>query len=294
MSTHIVAGTEIEASRASFATDGFYIARGLLKRDATHRCRQQIQSVFNNQLLHLDLAPSNDLFSDALALHDADITRYKKTLASLWRLQAIGALFNDIRIQQFLEDVLGFGPVFVPGGQTVHVQSEELKIPGGYFGLKAHQDWPSVQGSLDGVGVWIPLSNIDMNGFPLEVARGSHLAGLMEPAGSNYDSIWQVDTCSDSDFEGLCVEQDDVVFFSNFLVHRSGLNGRANFMRIACSSRFDNGGEPSFISRAQPSAYIRSVNRGLMDYPDIAAVNRELLASECCEFSRPAFHVEAT
>ncbi|QTN30431.1 phytanoyl-CoA dioxygenase family protein [Rhodoferax sp. AJA081-3] len=38
-----------------------------------------------------------------------------------------------------------------------------------------HQDYWSVQGSLDGVVVWMPLVDVDKENFPLEVIPQSHL-----------------------------------------------------------------------------------------------------------------------
>ncbi|MBC7501697.1 MAG: phytanoyl-CoA dioxygenase family protein [Herminiimonas sp.] len=267
--------------RTALAEHGYLVVRGLIEQAVADDCLQQIRNVFDNQLKHLGATPAPDLFSAALVLHHADIDRFKKTMASLWRLQAIGALFNTAPIQKFLRAVLGFGPIFVPGGQTVHLQSAELKIPGGYFGLPAHQDWPSVQGSMDGIGVWVPLCAVDADAYPLEVVPGSHRRGLVAPAHDRLDGIWNVDNFADLDFQSLCVVPGDVVFFSNFLVHRSGLTGRPNFVRVACSTRFDNGDEPSFVARAYPSAYTRGVHRQLMDFPDVEAVNRQLaIASE--------------
>lgn len=267
---------EAMTARQQFDADGFYIARNLLDAGVVDVCAQDIHAVFAQQVALLGLPDAGDLFGNARALHGAHIEQFKKVLAALWRLQSVGALLNAAPIMAVLKKVFGFGPVFVPGGQTVHVQSAELKIPGGYFGLKAHQDWPSVQGSLDGLGVWVALCAIDANAYPLEVVPGSHRRGLIAPAGNQTSGLWVVDALDDAAFVPVCVKPGDVVFFSNFLVHRSGLAGRSDFVRIACSTRFDNGGEPSFVARGLPSAYTRAVQRELMDFADVDAVNRSL------------------
>jgi hypothetical protein len=51
--------------------------------------------------------------------------------------------------------------------------AHQLKIPGGNFGLVPHQDFPSVQGSLHGALVWLPLVKVDRDNFPLEVNQGA-------------------------------------------------------------------------------------------------------------------------
>lgn len=38
----------------------------------------------------------------------------------------------------------------------------------------AHQDWRSVQGSLDGATFWLPLYEIGPDDYPLEVIAGSN------------------------------------------------------------------------------------------------------------------------
>ena len=56
--------------------------------------------------------------------------------------------------------------------------ADKIAVSGGYFGLTSHQDYWSVQGSLDGVVVWIPLVDVDKEIFPLEVAPQLHLRGV--------------------------------------------------------------------------------------------------------------------
>ena len=58
-------------------------------------------------------------------------------------------------------------------------------------------------------------------------------------------------------------EVGDVIFMSNFTVHRSSKKGD-NRLRMACSTRYDNANEEAFIERCYPSAYIRSVERKII------------------------------
>jgi hypothetical protein len=262
----------------AYGSDGFYIAKKLLPMSLVEACLEDFAGMMADQLQSLSLPTPPTFFERALALHAADISRYRKVLGAMWRLQSVGDIFAYPAIRNFLKTVFGFGRIFVPGGQTVHVQSQELRIPGGYFGLDAHQDWPSVQGSIDGLGIWVPLCLIDDDSYPLEVVRGSHLSGLKEPAGGKTDAIWVVADYRDDDYEAVCVAPGDVVFISNFTVHRSGHRGRKNFVRLACSSRFDNGAEPTFVQRAYPSAYTRGVHRQLLDFSSVSEVNQTLAA----------------
>lgn len=146
----------------------------------------------------------------------------------------------------------------------MHIQADSLKIPNGYFGLVAHQDFPSVQGSLDGFVVWIPLVDIDANKYPLEVIPRSHKNGVL-PSIENSSSSWEIkpECYNESDFVPATCEVGDVIFMSNFTVHRSSQNGDDR-LRLACSTRYDNADEETFADRCYPSAYIRTVQRILI------------------------------
>ena len=262
--------------RLAYEQAGYYIAKGLIPLGRVHDCMSDLNAVFISQLRARAIADPGGLFERAQALFGADLAQYKKVLASLWRLQSVGNLFAEPCMTAFLREVFGFGTIFMPGGQSVHVQSHELKIPNGYFGLAPHQDWPSVQGSLDGMVAWIPLCQVEAGSFPLEIVPGSHRRGLRAPHDGNTGDKWVIDEYTDSDFVPISAAPGDVVFFSNFTIHRSGLAGPARHIRIACSSRYDNGNETSFIERAYPTAYTRGVHRPLMDFDGVDAVNAAL------------------
>jgi hypothetical protein len=248
---------------SSYKLNGFYIAKGLLDTQSITNVLSSINKTLTDQLNSLAVTQQiNDTFVGLKRLHQIDIERYKKVVGALWRKEIIFRLMHDSRITDFLITKFGWTDLFVPGGQVVHIMANELKIPNGYFGLVPHQDFPSVQGSLDGVVVWLPLVDVDKNNFPLEVIAGSHKLGLV-PMNEKGNTSWEVDnTCFDErEFIPVEVEVGDVVFMSMFTIHRSSVSGQAGRYRIAVSTRFDNADEPTFIDRAYPSAYIRSVHR---------------------------------
>lgn len=262
--------------RQAYEQTGYYIAKGLMPLDRINDCLSDLNAVFSDQLRARAIADAGGLFERAQALFSADLAQYKKVLASLWRLHSVGNLFAQPCMTAYLKQVFGFHTIFMPGGQSVHLQSHALKIPDGYFGLAPHQDWPSVQGSLDGLVAWIPLCKVDAQTYPLEIVPGSHLRGLRAPDDGNTADKWVVQEYTDNEYERICVEPGDVVFFSNFTIHRSGLQGPAQHLRVACSSRYDNGGESSFIERGYPTAYTRGVHRPLLDFGGVDAVNAAL------------------
>ncbi|WP_277640146.1 phytanoyl-CoA dioxygenase family protein [Wolinella succinogenes] len=248
----------------SYDKNGFYVAKSLVSKEIINETVSSIKKHFDNQLKFLNQDIPNDVYESMKLLHKVDIERYKKTAGSLWRKMSLYNLLHHENIQSFVKENFGWNDIVIPGGQVVHIQADSLKIPNGYFGLVTHQDFPSVQGSLDGFVVWIPLVDIDANRYPLEVIPGSHKNGIL-PSFENTNSAWEVkpECYNEADFVPAVCEVGDVIFMSNFTVHRSSQKGDER-LRLACSTRYDNGDEKTFIERCYPSAYVRSVAREQM------------------------------
>ena len=244
-----------------FNEAGFYIAKNLLDQKSICKTNESVKQHFDNQLMLLGSKLPKDIFDSMKLLHHLDIERYKKTVGSLWRKMSIYNLLHHANIQQFVDENFGIKDIVISGGQVLHVQSESLRIPGGYFGLPAHQDFPSVNGSLDGFVVWVALQNVDKDRYPMEIIPYSHTKGIF-PTFKNEHSVMEIshDCYVESDFKPVLCDVGDVVFMSNFLVHRSSQQGDGG-LKLACSTRYCNADEPSFINRCYPSAYIRTVDR---------------------------------
>lgn len=247
-----------------FKKNGFYIARNLFNgTDDIIVAREGIYKTFRDQLAYLGAKVyEDDILGDMQQLHKIDIERYKKVIGSLWRKFEIFNLMNHSKIIGFLKDQFRWQDIFLPGGQVVHIMAKELEIPDGYFGLVPHQDFPSVQGSLDGVVVWLPLVNVDRDNYPLELIPRSHFEGVL-PAREHNNSTWETDTSRyrEEDYLPVEVNEGDVVFMSLFTIHRSSKKGEPGRLRLAASTRFDNADERTFIERCYPTAYTRAVRR---------------------------------
>lgn len=261
---------------AQFREQGYVVARGLLDRETIGELSQSFKRTVDSSLTQLGRSDGTSSLRDSLEkLHGADINVYKRVVGSLWRKETATKVCNDSRIIGFLKEKLGWSDIFLPGGQVALIMAESLKIPGGYFGIVSHQDFPSVQGSLDGVVVWFPLMDVAADNFPMEVITGSHLRGIL-PMIDHGPSTSEVDPASiaDMDFVPLEMMAGDVVFMSVFTVHRSCMIGRPDAFRVAMSTRFDNADEATFVERCYPTAYTRSVERRqyVKDFPHLDQV----------------------
>lgn len=181
---------------------------------------------------------------------------------------------KEIFLQElFLDDVADFieyleiKPIIIISQPVLHVMSPSLRIPDGYYGTESHQDWPSTQGSLDCVTVWIALTDATVGNFPLEVIPGSHKRGLLE--GNVNGSVLEIEA-DDKEFVPIECKAGDAIFFSGFIVHRTG---KGNGFRVAVSQRFDNASEPTFIERGYPCAQKRVIDRTINWKPTVQQVN---------------------
>lgn len=119
-----------------------------------------------------------------------------------------------------------------------------------YWKLPAHQDWPSTQGSLNGVTCWMPLVDTTDVG-PLEISPGSHLAGPLPHTETGVPVLLE----EPPKFIPIPMQPNDALFFSNFTVHRSGLNA-TDRVRISMHFRYDDAFEPTFVQRKYPQQKI--------------------------------------
>jgi hypothetical protein len=156
---------------------------------------------------------------------------------------------------------------------VLHVMARNLKIPGGYHGIGVHQDWPSLQGSLDTVIIWIPLMTVNKNNYPVELIPGSHLGGLYP--GTIAEQLYETDpNCyQEKDFIPMELDCGDILYMSSFLLHRT-MQVAGSGLRIACSNRFENASEATYVRRVYPHAQKRVVNRDLihLDFPQASEV----------------------
>jgi len=270
-----------EALFAGYRREGYCAVRGLLPAAAVEEVLMETDRLFALQLQRLGRRPTayqheGTVRANMEALLGADVMAY---LAAARRAAKLVSLQRLVSSQPIVDLVASFGMATptIPSTPVLHIMGDTLKIPGGYFGIAPHQDWPSIQGGLDTITMWVPLMDVGARQFPLEVIPGSHLRGLWE--GEITDNALEIRKgFVDSDFVAVPAARGDVVVFSGFTVHRTSLPGCSG-LRIASSTRYENSTEPTFVERNYPCAYKRTVERELMqkDFPareQVAALYR--------------------
>lgn len=244
--------------------NGFKIIKGCVSGDAIAGAKQEVLGFLNSAVKKkFGCVPISETIFQALSLiHERDLEFYKAILGALWRFVPIVRLLRSSPIELAVKELVGSPHLFLPGGDVVHIMSSQLLIPGGYHGLGAHQDWPSVRGSDDGLVAWLPLTDVTHDTYPIEVIPGSHKHGIFSSSGCK-ERPWEISIAPfvEADFKPLECSAGDLVLFSNYLVHRSAQSGASGAFRLAISTRFDNGLDENYLNRGLPTAYKRVVDR---------------------------------
>ena len=263
---------EVEAYRR----EGFTVLKGVIPRKRVDAVLSEIGDIFRPILRHhaIDGAGAKGQHFEAalVSLFSQYMPEYlaaAKAAQSSPAVHAMGAsepIIDIVRAFGISQPLIAVRPV-------THILSETLKVPGGYHRTPPHQDWRSIQGSLDAIVVWLPLVSVDRGFGALEVIPGSHLGGLLptrrDPFGNVIDEV-------DIDLNGFIpveVEPGDAVVFSMFTVHRTGAEQRAG-IRWAVSLRYNNAAAPDFADHGYPNPFVYKSQDDLLfdEFPSPEAV----------------------
>ena len=81
------------------------------------------------------------------------------------------------------------------------------------------------------------------------------------------DDVWVFSMTTAGDTVYVAVNRGDVIFFTTFTVHRTGLEDQGkpcNGLRIGCNFRYENTADPTFVERGFYCAYRRTVAREMV------------------------------
>lgn len=242
-----------------YRQEGWTVQRGLIPPATLDALLADIAGVFGRAARAAGIAlpdPTDRASLSLLAvrLFDADRTVYAGAAKQTQFLASVQRLCVGPEMSGMLER-LGIAVPALSTRPVIHYMADALKFEGGYHKTPAHQDWRSVQGSLDGVVVWLPLFDVGPNDYPLEVATRSHRLGLLPSEDHAFGHRIADGQVGEDAFSPLPLARGDAVFFSSFLVHRTGALG-GDQVRVAISFRYNNAAEPSFVARHHPVPYI--------------------------------------
>jgi phytanoyl-CoA hydroxylase len=256
-----------QTSRQQYLADGYVVARGILDRAALASINRELADLFAIQLRRLnqpvDTGDSREAFkSNAVRLLKTDVPTYIATARLTQDLPSVHRLLISEPILNFSRQ-LGVALPVISTKPSIHYMTGDLKIPNGYHKSPPHQDWRSMQGSLDSVVFWLPLTPVSTRSNPLEVVPKSHLLGLLNTVEHVMTPTVSDGRITEDSYVSIAVEPGDVIFFSSFLVHRtSELDD--GLVRIALSGRFNNAEEKTYVAHGYPTPYKYSYRTDLI------------------------------
>ncbi|MGE3317123.1 MAG: phytanoyl-CoA dioxygenase family protein [Planctomycetaceae bacterium] len=243
----------------SYRERGYLRLRNFVDRSAIDEIRNDARRVFEFQMQARGIsaradaeATESEFEQELFEFFRRDVAGFANCGKQIQHLISLHRLSLDARIQNVLRD-LGLQFPNISTRPVMFFNSRHLATKEVYWRVFAHQDWRSMQGSLNAVVVWLPLGNIDRNLGALEIVPGSHRLGLVTT--EIIERFGKVDGFQETDFEAVEVEKGDALFFSAFLVHRSGTNS-TEAIRWSCHFRYNDLAESTFISRGYPHPYL--------------------------------------
>ena len=247
-----------ETKFAEYCKNGFAILRGAFDGVVVEQVLRETREVFQPVLCQYGIdAPDADgtAFDGALEeLFRRNMPAYlsaAKATQSALALHALGVCHEMIELVRSF----GIAQPLIAVRPVVHIVSDALQVPGGYHRTPAHQDWRSVQGSLDALVVWLPLVPVDRQFGALEVVPGSHLDGLHKTRIDPFGNVLDDTTIEEARFVPVEVVPGDAVVFSMFTVHRTGAKQRRG-VRWAASFRYNNAASPEYAAKGYPSPFV--------------------------------------
>jgi ectoine hydroxylase-related dioxygenase (phytanoyl-CoA dioxygenase family) len=236
---------------------GFLIVRNLFDKEHIQHITNQAQNIYKTQMMKLNLISNlninNQDFEDNIKIlftnnFDTFLNCGKQCqhIIDLWKLSLDDKIINIIKFLGIKNPNISTRPVLFSNSKYISKTDMNHTVP-------PHQDWASMQGSINSIVCWIPLVDINQNLGSIALVPASHKLGLL--SNEKKDSFGLVDNFNDDDFKSCDVKQGDAIFFSSFLVHKSGDNITSN-IRWSTHFRYNDLDETTFVENGYPHAYI--------------------------------------
>lgn len=236
--------------KTNLKREGFAIAKNIVSDDFINRVKEEVSNIFSFQYDHLykNNKPMNNTDELITFLYNNNRDAF---LACSKQAQKI-PLIHNLASSEKIIDLLSKINLNKPTISYTPLLMFNSKIMNKYI-TPPHQDWRSMQGSLDSVVVWIPLQDV-YDGFGnIELVPKSHKKGLVSTKSDDWFRKIE-DKDYDNKFSSIKISKGDALIFSTFLIHRTGINNHKN-IRWSLQFRYNNLSEETYIQRGFPDPY---------------------------------------
>lgn len=256
-----------QVDRQKYLETGFLVLKGIIDVSLLDRISQEISDLFTIQLRRLGqpVTPgySREAFREnATRLLATDVAAYINTARLTQSLPSIHRLLICDTVMD-VASKLGIEFPVISTRPSIHIASNDLRIPNGYHKSPAHQDWRAMQGSLDSIVFWIPLTEVNATSNPMEFVPGSHAMGLLNTVQHIMTPEVSDPRITEDKYVPMLVSPGDAIFFSSFLVHRTSERDDG-LVRIALSGRLNNALERTYVEHGYPTPYKYSYQTDLI------------------------------
>jgi len=239
--------------------DGYIIKKKLISDIEIDKILFKSKNIFRKQFIdQKHSSKSKKFYKSFRNLHDYNYklflscAKQVQKIPDLYKLQCSRKIEKILLSLDILEPVLSYTPLIL-------FNSKYLKK----YNTSPHQDWRSMQGSLDSIVIWIAMQDINDGYGNIELIKGSHKRGLLPSKKDNWFRSIKKDF-NQNDFESHALKKGDALIFSTFLIHKTG-NFKTSDIRWSLQFRFNNLSEKSFIKRGFPDPYFHQPNHDILN-----------------------------
>jgi hypothetical protein len=235
---------------------GFVLKKGFFNPNELDNLKDEGQKIFFNQIKKFGIASKYsseenfnlNLFRLFAEYPDIFINcaQQIQNLISVYRIAVSDEIIRTLKGYGVSFPTMIVKPVVFFSHKKLSKKVENWKTP-------PHQDWGSIQSSLDTTIVWVPWVDVTKDIGPLEIIEGSHKLGNVTSGKQGDFKTFNDEEYKDS-YQSVEMEKGDALFFSSFLLHKSGNNISSN-PRWSMHLRYSNLDEPTNIQRGYPYNY---------------------------------------
>ena len=247
--------TKIDISE--YKRQGFVLCRGLFRAEEVAQVHSEAQEIFAAEMRQKGLLPDghvsdHEFHTGMFRLFKLDIQAFRNCGKQVHHLISLYRLGVDERVVATVKELgisfpnIGMRPIIFFNHPRLATEEHHWRLP-------LHQDWRTTQGSLDSATIWLPLVDIDKRLGALEIVPGSHRWGLL-PGGRVDREDYVQPKVEEERLLSVEMRRGDALFFSTFLLHRSGTNVTES-LRWSCQFRYNNLVDVSFIQRGYPHPF---------------------------------------
>jgi len=233
----------------SLKSDGYIIIRNFFDKDYIDKLRESAKNIFKIQFEYLNYNGTFEeniirLFNENENIFINCGKIIQTGLIELYRLPIEENILKLIKSLGIEFPNLCTRPVLFFNHPKL--AKEEF-----YYKTPPHQDWSSMESSLDSLVLWVPLVDVNEQNGSLLIYPKTHKLGILP-----FKSVGGFASVEINDeYIQPHLNIGDIVLFSTLLVHASG-EILDDSIRWSCHFRYTNMKDEDFIKRGFPNPYI--------------------------------------